>query len=76
MGLNADGTRRGGEEDESKGDGDGDGDGDGGDGGGGGDGDAGGDGLPDGWVEVPDEASGAVYFYNNETGESRWDRPT
>jgi len=32
--------------------------------------------LPEGWVEVPDEASGAVYYYNNNTGESLWERPT
>lgn len=80
MGLNADGSKRD-DADEAKGDGE-DGE-DGGD-----DGDAGGDGgdddgaaassddLPEGWREVPDEASGAVYYYNNNTGESRWDRPT
>ena len=81
MGLNADGTRRdGGDEDEAKGDGEGDEDaddaGDDAADGAAGAGDDDDSGLPDGWVEVPDEASGAVYFYNNETGESRWDRPT
>lgn len=81
MGLNADGTRRdGGDEDEAKFDGEGDEDaddaGDDAADGAAGAGDDDDSGLPDGWVEVPDEASGAVYFYNNETGESRWDRPT
>lgn len=73
MGLNEDGTRR--EADEAK-----DGADDESEGEDGGDDEeaAGGEesDLPEGWIEVPDEASGAVYFYNNITGESRWDKPT
>lgn len=32
--------------------------------------------LPEGWIPVADEDSGAVYYYNNETGESSWEKPT
>ncbi|OEU13171.1 hypothetical protein FRACYDRAFT_155497, partial [Fragilariopsis cylindrus CCMP1102] len=28
------------------------------------------------WEEVEDPSSGTVYYYNSETGESSWDRPT
>ncbi|TMW61941.1 hypothetical protein Poli38472_011004 [Pythium oligandrum] len=28
------------------------------------------------WVELLDEASGCVYYYNRETAESTWDRPS
>ncbi|CAB9511698.1 transport protein SEC16B [Seminavis robusta] len=31
--------------------------------------------LPSGWVEVKDEGSGDVYFYNEVTQESSWERP-
>ena len=27
------------------------------------------------WVEVKDEESGGVYYFNNETGECQWDKP-
>ncbi|CAK9862038.1 unnamed protein product, partial [Sphagnum jensenii] len=32
--------------------------------------------LPPGWVEGKDPESGHVYFYNQTTGKSQWDRPT
>ena len=32
--------------------------------------------LPPGWVELEDPATGSLYFYNNDTFESRWERPT
>eukprot|EP00966_Prymnesium_polylepis_P090629 2098616-Prymnesium_polylepis.1 len=32
--------------------------------------------LPPGWSDQVDVASGRTYFYNEYTGESRWDRPT
>ena len=32
--------------------------------------------LPQGWEEVEDPSSGRVYFFNQATGESTWDRPT
>ncbi|OEU19073.1 hypothetical protein FRACYDRAFT_165441, partial [Fragilariopsis cylindrus CCMP1102] len=28
------------------------------------------------WEEVEDPSSGTVYYYNSETCESSWDRPT
>ena len=31
--------------------------------------------LPDGWEEVLDEDSGSTFYYNEGTGESRWERP-
>ena len=31
--------------------------------------------LPLGWTEHVDEKTGAVYYFNDTTGESRWDRP-
>ena len=27
------------------------------------------------WVELYDDESGSVYYYNEETGESAWERP-
>ena len=27
------------------------------------------------WVEVKDEETGGVYYFNNETGECQWDKP-
>lgn len=79
MGLNEDGTRRG-DEDEAKGDAaDADEAGDDAkedDAAGDDDAGAAASDLPEGWIEVPDEASGAVYFYNNLTGESMWEKPT
>jgi len=32
--------------------------------------------LPDGWVESEDPISGQTYYYHNESGETRWERPT
>ncbi|CAJ1954685.1 unnamed protein product [Cylindrotheca closterium] len=32
--------------------------------------------LPSGWVEVVDEDSGNVYFYNSETNETSWEKPS
>lgn len=31
--------------------------------------------LPDGWTSLTDESSGRIYFYNEGTGETSWDRP-
>jgi len=31
--------------------------------------------LPADWISGVDEASGAVYYYNEQTGESQWDVP-
>ena len=31
--------------------------------------------MPAGWTACEDEASKAVYYYNEHTGESRWDNP-
>ncbi|XP_058087225.1 uncharacterized protein LOC131234396 isoform X2 [Magnolia sinica] len=31
--------------------------------------------LPAGWVEAKDPASGSIYFYNENTGKSQWERP-
>jgi len=31
--------------------------------------------LPDGWTSLTDEFSGRVYFYNEGTGETSWDKP-
>ena len=31
--------------------------------------------LPEGWVEVNDQTSGLVYYYNEISGETTWDRP-
>lgn len=31
--------------------------------------------MTPGWVEMTDDATGSVYFWNEETGESSWDRP-
>ena len=31
--------------------------------------------LPLGWTEHVDKKTGAVYYFNDTTGESRWDRP-
>ena len=33
------------------------------------------DDLPTGWAQVHDPESGHAYFYNENTGESTWDRP-
>ena len=33
-------------------------------------------GLPAGWVAGVDEASGATYYYNAETGTSQWEPPS
>jgi hypothetical protein len=33
-------------------------------------------GLPVGWTEVPDRASGHSYYVNEATGEQTWQRPT
>ena len=32
--------------------------------------------LPVGWAELFDESSGRVYYYNEESGTTSWDRPT
>jgi hypothetical protein len=32
--------------------------------------------LPPQWEELYDEAEGKPYFYNNDTDESLWERPT
>jgi len=32
--------------------------------------------LPVGWQELTDPGSGQSYFYNSETGETSWNRPT
>ena len=32
--------------------------------------------LPPQWEELYDEAEGKPYFYNNDTDESSWERPT
>uniref|UniRef100_A0A1D1YSS0 Polyglutamine-binding protein 1 n=2 Tax=Anthurium amnicola TaxID=1678845 RepID=A0A1D1YSS0_9ARAE len=32
--------------------------------------------LPPGWAEAKDPASGCTYYYNENTGESKWDCPT
>jgi len=34
------------------------------------------DSLPKGWVEVVDEDSGNVYYYNSETSETSWEKPS
>lgn len=31
--------------------------------------------LPPGWVEARDPASGALYYYNETTGTTQWERP-
>ena len=31
--------------------------------------------LPSGWTSLSDESSGRIYFYNEGTGETSWDRP-
>ncbi|MCO5612910.1 hypothetical protein L7F22_067183 [Adiantum nelumboides] len=31
--------------------------------------------LPPGWLEATDPETGAVYFYNQSTGQSQWERP-
>ncbi|KAK6944499.1 WW domain [Dillenia turbinata] len=31
--------------------------------------------LPPGWVEAKDPASGSLYYYNESTGTSQWERP-
>ncbi len=31
--------------------------------------------LPEGWKVSVDEASGRKYFWNEQTGAVRWDRP-
>ena len=32
--------------------------------------------LPTGWTQEMDNSSGLPYYYNAETGETSWDRPT
>ena len=32
-------------------------------------------GLPPGWQQARDPNTGAVYYYNSQTGQSTWDRP-
>ena len=34
------------------------------------------DALPEGWIEATDPTSGNIYYYNNSTGVSSWDRPS
>jgi len=31
--------------------------------------------LPPGWYEYTDDSSGRLYYYNESTGETQWDRP-
>ena len=31
--------------------------------------------LPEGWVEIKDQTSGMVYYYNESSGETTWDCP-
>ncbi|KAA8538402.1 hypothetical protein F0562_028052 [Nyssa sinensis] len=31
--------------------------------------------LPPGWIETKDPASGALYYYNESSGKSQWERP-
>uniref|UniRef100_A0A1J3IE88 Polyglutamine-binding protein 1 n=2 Tax=Noccaea caerulescens TaxID=107243 RepID=A0A1J3IE88_NOCCA len=31
--------------------------------------------LPSGWVDAKDPASGATYYYNQQTGKTQWERP-
>jgi len=33
------------------------------------------DALPEAWIETKDQSSGKVYYYNQTTGESAWERP-
>jgi hypothetical protein len=32
--------------------------------------------LPDGWEKVEDSSSGQIYYYNADSGETNWERPT
>eukprot|EP00759_Apiculatamorpha_spiralis_P030409 PhF_6_TR32146/c1_g1_i1/m.47631/K10365/CAPZB; capping protein (actin filament) muscle Z-line, beta len=32
--------------------------------------------LPDGWMKVRNDEDGSVYYYNENTGESSWEKPT
>ena len=32
--------------------------------------------LPKGWKEIFDEATGAKYYFNGQTGETKWTKPT
>lgn len=32
--------------------------------------------LPPGWERLYDDESGEYYFYNQDTGESSWERPS
>jgi len=32
--------------------------------------------IPPGWSKIVDEASGQIYFYNEETGETAWEPPS
>jgi hypothetical protein len=31
--------------------------------------------IPDGWMSSVDDTTGKTFYYNEETGESRWERP-